>query len=262
MLEVADIHCRLGHRTILHDISARFAPGLFHVILGPNGSGKSTFLKIFSGDLRPTQGVVRYDGRPLEPGHVPALARVRAVMSQSPDIQFPLPVADIVMMGRYPHFNLTPTARDRAICAEAMEAVSIAGLAARDYQTLSGGEKQRVQFARALSQVWEPAPTGNRFLFLDEPISSLDIRYQHQFLHLAREQASHGLVVIAVLHELNIALQYADTLLFMKAGRLVAHIPTIDVNAALLTAVYDIPVHLIPTPFGPSPLAVYHPPVI
>lgn len=258
MLEVTNIHCRLGHRPILRGISTRFAPGLFHVILGPNGSGKSTFLKVFSGDLSPTEGDVLYDGgRPT-----PALARVRAVMSQSPEIQFPLPVSDIVMMGRYPHFNLTPTARDRAICDEAMEAVSITALADRDYQTLSGGEKQRVQFARALTQVWDPPATGNRFLFLDEPISSLDIRYQHQFLHLARLQASRGLVVVAILHDLNIALQYADTLLFMKDGRLVAHIPPAAIDATLLTSIYDIPVHLLPNPFGPAPLAVYNPPSI
>ena len=258
MLRVDNLVCRIGGRPIVDHITTAFGPGLLHVIVGPNGSGKSTFLKAFSGEFSPESGTVRYDGMAVLHTDKASLARRRAVMSQLPELSFPLSVDEIVMMGRYPHFSFRPSATDAAICREAMEMLSIAGLSGRDYLTLSGGERQRVQFARALAQIWEPPATGSRFLFLDEPVSSLDIHYQHHFLQLIRRLLDEKIVVIAVLHDLNLALQYADRMLFMKEGRIAAAGQAPDiVQPDLIAEVFGIRARLLENPYGRAPVVVY-----
>jgi iron complex transport system ATP-binding protein len=258
MLRIDGLHCRAGGRPVIRGISMDFEPGLLHVIVGPNGSGKSTFLKAFSGEWPVDTGTVYYDGRPLGTAYRTALARRRAVMSQLPELHFPIRVDDIVMMGRYPHFGYRPGRHDAAICRQAMEQLGVLVLADRDYLTLSGGERQRVQFARALAQIWDPPATGNRYLFLDEPVSSLDIHYQHEFLGLARSLAGSGIVLVAVLHDLNLALQYADRMLFLKEGQVVASGAAPDiVTAGLVYQVFGVHVHVIANPYGQRPVLVY-----
>lgn len=258
MLRIEGLTCRAGGKTVVRDISICFEPGLLQVIVGPNGSGKSTFLKAFSGEWPIDAGFVYYDGAPvagIDKGH---LARRRAVMSQLPELHFPVRVDDIVMMGRYPHFNYRPGPYDVDICRGAMERLSVLPLADRDYLSLSGGERQRVQFARALAQIWDMPDGGSRYLFLDEPVSSLDIHYQHEFLALARGLAGTGIVVVAVLHDLNLALEYADRILFLKEGRLVAAGPTPDiVTPAIIREVFGVTAHLLDNPYGQRPVIVY-----
>jgi iron complex transport system ATP-binding protein len=257
MLKVDNISWRIGKKLIVDRISTTFAPGLLHVIVGPNGSGKSTFLKIFSGEIIPEEGAVYYDDIRVANTNKTLLARRRAVMSQLPELHFPLSVDDIVLMGRYPHFSFQPSKKDLAICQAAMERVEIMSLSGRDYLTLSGGEKQRVQFARALAQIWEP-PQGSRYLFLDEPVSSLDIHYQHQFLQIARSLVKENIILIAVLHDINLAMLYADRMIFMKEGRITAEGPSPEiVTPSLIREVFNIPVHLLQNPHGPAPVMVY-----
>jgi len=258
MLRIDGLHCGAGGRLILHGISTEFAPGSLHVIVGPNGSGKSTFLKAFSGEWPIASGAVYYDGQPLSGLPKIRLAQRRAVMSQLPELHFPIRVDDVVMMGRYPHFTYRHGPHDTEICRGAMERMGVSELAARDYLTLSGGERQRVQFARALAQIGDPPATGSRYLFLDEPVSSLDVHYQHEFLALARTLAASGIVVIAVLHDLNLALQYADRMLFLKSGRIVAagEAPAI-VTPELIGEVFGIGAQLLANPYGRRPVIVY-----
>jgi iron complex transport system ATP-binding protein len=278
MLEIQNLVCKIGSRTIVDGVSLCFDPGRLHVIVGPNGSGKSTLLKAFSGEWVPSAGSITYDGTDLKRIEKLSLARRRAVMTQLPELHFPLSVEEIVMMGRYPHFSFSPTPNDRAICEQVMSHLSIQSLSGRDYLTLSGGERQRVQFARALVQIWEgPAPvedahfptglsqlptglpaSGSRYLFLDEPVSSLDIHYQHQLLQLARDLVKEKIVLIAVLHDLNLALHYADRMIFMKQGRIVAEgaVPGI-VTPALIREVFDIEARLIEDPQSDTPVIVY-----
>ena len=271
MLEIQGLICKIGSKTIVDDISLSFDPGRLHVIVGPNGSGKSTLLKAFSGEWVPSAGSVTYDGTGLTRIGKLSLARRRAVMTQLPELHFPLSVEEIVMMGRYPHFSFSPAPNDRAICAQVMSHLSIQSLSGRDYLTLSGGERQRVQFARALAQIWEvPAspeapqsPTGLpasgcRYLFLDEPVSSLDIHYQHLLLQLARDLVKEKIVLIAVLHDLNLALHYADRMIFMKQGRVEAEgaVPGI-VTPALIREVFDIEARLLEDPQSDTPVIVY-----
>jgi iron complex transport system ATP-binding protein len=258
MLKVENIHYSIGAKQILKGIGIHFAPGLFHVIVGPNGSGKSTFLKVFSGEQHPQKGSVQYDGVDIFKLNKTAVAQRRSVMSQQPELHFPLSVSEIVMMGRYPHFNYQPSAKDLSIYDEVVKEMELTDFLDRDYLTLSGGEKQRVQFARALAQIWETPQEGSRYLFLDEPINNLDIHYQHQFLQLAKAFTSPHTVTIAVLHDINLAIQYADTISFMKAGDIVStgH-PSSVVSAKLINDVFAIPVDIIRHPSTNHPFVVY-----
>lgn len=258
MLRIHGLTCIAGGKPVVKEVSADFAPGSLHVIVGPNGSGKSTLLKAIAGEWPAGTGTIRYDDSPLPGLEKTAFARRRAVMSQLPELHFPLRVDDIVMMGRYPHFSFRPSRQDEHICRQAMERLSILSLSGRDYLTLSGGEKQRVQFARALAQIWEPPAEGCRYLFLDEPVSSLDIYYQHQLLGLVRDLVKENMVLIAVLHDLNLALQYGDRMLFLKEGRLVAegNVPGI-IRPELIREVFQVEAHVMPNPFGRQPVIVY-----
>ena len=258
MLRIEDISCVAGGKPVIRGITTAFAPGVLHVIVGPNGSGKSTFLKAFSGEWPLAGGDVLYDGEPLRQLTRTVLSRHRAVMSQLPELHFPLRVDDIVMMGRYPHFSFRPSRHDTDICNAAMERLSILPLAARDYLTLSGGERQRVQFARALTQIWDIPDKGCRYLFLDEPVSSLDVRYQHHLLQQVRMLVKENIVIIAILHDLNLAMQYADRILFLREGRVAAEgpVPSI-VRPELIREVFGVEAHVLQNPFGAQPVIVY-----
>lgn len=258
MLKIENLVCKIGRRPIVDGVSLDFQPGRLHVIVGPNGSGKSTLLKAFSGEWTPSAGTITYDGIDLARLDKLGLARRRAVMTQLPELHFPLSVDEIVMMGRYPHFSFRPTPKDRAICEQVMLHMSIQSLSGRDYLTLSGGERQRVQFARALAQVWEAPSTGSRYLFLDEPVSSLDIHYQHQLLQLARDLVKENIVLIAILHDLNLALHYADRMIFMKQGRIIAEgdLPGV-VTPGLVLETFDVKARLLEDPLSNMPVIVY-----
>lgn len=223
MLEARDVGYRVGDKSLLEAVSARFAPGTLSVVVGANGAGKSTFVRILCRQLDHATGTVTYDGRRVEQWTDGALARVRGVLSQSLEVAFPLHAWEVVLMGRYPHFTGTPTVADERACEEAMRFFDVWGWADRDYLTLSGGERQRVQFARVLAQIWYPQPGASRFLLLDEPLTFLDIRHQFAFMHKLRELLSWGdLVAVGVVHDLNLAARFADRVLMLKDGRLIA----------------------------------------
>src|SRR5262249_3474338 len=152
--------------------------------------------------------------------HRKEYATYRAVLSQQIEISFPLSVDEVVLMGRYPHFTIQPSKKDLSICDEVIEMLNVAALRNRNFLTLSGGEKQRVQFARVLAQIWERPASGCRILLLDEPISSLDLKYQFDFLHRVRQILDEHTIVIAILHDLNLALNYADEVLLLSKGKL------------------------------------------
>jgi iron complex transport system ATP-binding protein len=232
MLELVDIRYGVDGVPILEGIDARFVPGTLTVIIGPNGSGKSTMLRIASQELAPTSGEVRYDGRSVGMADRAGLARVRAALSQSIELAFPLSVEEVVMMGRYPHFALKPSAADIAIRDAAMERAGVESFRDRNYLTLSGGEKQMTQFARVLAQIWErPASADARYFLLDEPTSFLDINHGHHLLATLRAIAAEGVAVIAVVHDVNLASQYADTIIALHRGRVVAEGAPADVIA-------------------------------
>ncbi len=259
MLKTENIHYSIGKKLILNDISAQFHSGEFNMILGPNGSGKSTFLKIFSGEISNYNGAVFYGEEKIAVLKKEDLAKRRAVMSQQPELSFPLMVEEVVMIGRYPHFTFKPNKKDEAICQEVMKRMNLLSFKERNYLTLSGGEKQRVQYARVLAQIWENPTQGCRYLFLDEPLTSLDINYQQEFLQTAREFTNTDTVLIAVMHDINLAIQYADKLFFLKEGKLIAHGKPKDVlSEALIKEVFNVDVTIINNPVTNSPLVIYN----
>jgi iron complex transport system ATP-binding protein len=223
MIEARGLVYAAGAHPILHGVSAAFAPGRLHLVIGPNGAGKSTLIKVLARLLKPQAGQVLYGGADIARESEAALACRRAVLSQAIEIAFPLWVHEVVMMGRYPHFSGRPAARDRAVVDEVMGYCDVTELAGRSYPTLSGGEKQRVNFARVLAQVWQPRPDGGRYLFLDEPLTFLDIGHQIDLMRKLRDfGAAPGLVVVGVVHDLALAARFADQLVLLHDGAVLA----------------------------------------
>jgi len=221
MVELRGVHYRAGAAHIVRGVSLAFRARKFNVILGPNGAGKSTLLKLATGLLEASEGAVIYDDEPVKAIGVGPLARRRAVLSQHVELAFPLPVEDVVMMGRYPHFARVPSQHDRDIIAQALEVVEMTAFRVRSYSTLSGGEQQKVQLARVLAQIWmDDQQTGEKYLFLDEPTSNLDIYYELHLLEAARALLARGCTVIAILHDINQALRYGDAFFVLEKGRL------------------------------------------
>jgi len=259
MLRTVDISFNVGKKQILKNVSASFLPGEFNMILGPNGSGKSSFLKIFSGEINRFQGTVLYENKKIKELRKEELAKKRAVMSQQADLGFPLLVEEVVMMGRYPHFTFNPNKKDVTICNEVIERMNLVEFKERNYLTLSGGEKQRVQFARVLAQVWEKPADGYRYLFLDEPLNSLDISYQHEFLQSAVELMKDHTVLIAVMHDINLAAHYADNLFFLKEGEMIVHGSPKDIlTENILEKVFNVKTKVIENPVTGKPLVIYN----
>ncbi len=223
MLTGTDLCFRVGDARLLEQVSVSFAAGQLSLIIGPNGAGKSTLVKVLCRQLQTQQGEVRYANRLLGEWTDASLARVRAVLSQNVDLAFPLRVWEVVLMGRYPHFTGAPTPADEQACEEAMRYFNVLDWSDRDYLTLSGGERQRVQFARIMAQIWYAAPDQFRWLLLDEPLTFLDIRYQFEFLQRIRTLLAGGeLVAVGVVHDLNLAARFADHVVLLAEGRVLA----------------------------------------
>jgi iron complex transport system ATP-binding protein len=223
MLEAINITYSIGGKDLIRDVSVTFKPGKLHLIIGPNGAGKSTLVKVISNQLLPLQGQVYYGSKKVGDFSKVELARTRSVLSQSIDLVFPLTVSEVVMMGRYPHFTIKPTKRDILACNEAMQFFDVTDLAERNYLTLSGGEKQRVNFARVMAQIWYPSPDGCRYLILDEPLTFLDVHYQFQFMHKITEMVrTNDIVVVGVVHDLNLAAKFADQIILLNNATLLA----------------------------------------
>ena len=245
MLEASDVTFRAGDRALISEVSVSFAPGKLHLVIGPNGAGKSTLIKVLARLLRPQAGRVEYEGEDVSRESEPELAKRRAVLSQAVEVAFPLTVREVVMMGRYPHFGGRPGPADEKITDELMDFFEVTEFRGRDYQTLSGGERQRVNFARVLAQLWRsdasPSPSSGppsklapcRYLFLDEPLTFLDIRHQIEFMKKVRGfAAAPDVVAVAAVHDLNLAARFADQVVLLNHGRVVAA----GTAAAVLTA--------------------------
>ncbi|WP_210486211.1 heme ABC transporter ATP-binding protein [Rufibacter aurantiacus] len=224
MLSAQNITYQIGGKTLLQDVSTTFEPGKLSLIIGPNGAGKSTLVKVLCKQLKPAQGTVLLEDKPLTVFSDLELGKRRAVLSQNVDLAFPLNVWEVVMMGRYPHFSIKPTYKDEQACEEAMRYFEVWDIADRNYLTLSGGEKQRVQFARVMAQIWYPVPDQFRYLIMDEPLSFLDVHYQFQFMHQVKDllRQHQDLVVVGVVHDLNLAAKFSDKIVLIHHGRVLA----------------------------------------
>jgi iron complex transport system ATP-binding protein len=241
MLKAENISFKVGYKYLLQESTMQFEPGKFHVIMGANGAGKSTLLKLLAGDQKNSSGKIVLFEKELNDYSKKELATKRAVLSQHYNITFPISVNDIVLMGRYPYFSNNPTANDLSICKQAMQLMNVYDLADRDYNTLSGGEAQKVQMCRVLSQIAEAKEGEEKLLFLDEPVSHLDIKYQHQLLKAAKNLCNQHTTAIAVLHDINLSIAYADRILFMKQGEILYDTARLsDISTEMIRDVFDV----------------------
>ncbi|MBL0744382.1 heme ABC transporter ATP-binding protein [Chryseolinea lacunae] len=219
MYQATNISYRIGEKQLLHNVNLTVVPGKFTAVAGPNGAGKSTLLKTLAQEHRNYQGEVLVNGKSARVYSPRELSLVRAVLSQNTTISFAFTVQQIVELGRHGHRS---TRRENDDIVD--EVVALTGLEAfrdRSYLTLSGGEKQRVQLARVLTQVWEET-LFPRYILLDEPTSSLDIAQQQLIFALAKKACSRNIGVMAIVHDLNQAVQFADDLYFLRAGKIIA----------------------------------------
>ncbi|TGN20244.1 heme ABC transporter ATP-binding protein [Leptospira idonii] len=207
----------VGSKNLVSQISLEVKPGELHVLMGRNGAGKSTMFKLLCGDFEPTSGEILLNGKPIREWKRKHLAMTRSVLTQDYEMQFPFSAREIVELGRSP-YQSTKEENDKVIF-EAMEITNTQKLGDRSYSTLSGGEKQRTQYSRVLSQVWGNPP---KYLLLDEPISSMDLPNQLKLLQVSRHMADQGYGLLLILHDINFANQYADTVSLLKEGKLAA----------------------------------------
>ncbi|TGL61480.1 ATP-binding cassette domain-containing protein [Leptospira sarikeiensis] len=221
-LVLSDISLSRGGRFLLSGVSLSLYPGELLIVLGPNGAGKSTLLKLFSGEIQPDKGIVLLDGIPLSKYDTEELAIRRSVLSQESDIHFPFTSDEIVRMGRSSSKLRVPKPLEDKITDSAFKAVH---LGERErfqiYNKLSGGEKQRTQMARVLVQDKEPTQRES-YVLLDEPGASLDPNRIHTLLEKAKQLSKEGRGVLCILHDLNLALRYADRIAVLKEGKLLA----------------------------------------
>ncbi|WP_316816224.1 heme ABC transporter ATP-binding protein [Pedobacter nyackensis] len=216
MLVADSLTFKVGKRALVKDISFSMRPGELLVILGANGAGKSTLFRLLSGEKPPSTGSVKLQGKSIAEYSLSQLALQRAVLNQQNIVSMAFTVLEIVMMGRYPHYRNSPSLKDDEIAKEVMELTGISAFADRSYLSLSGGEQQRVQLARVLAQIWN---VPNALLLMDEPVASLDLQYQQQTLAIAKMLTKRGFMVISILHDINLAGQYADRIIMLKNGR-------------------------------------------
>jgi iron complex transport system ATP-binding protein len=245
-LELRDLAVDIAGRRIVTGIDLAVPDGSFGALLGPNGSGKSTILKAVYRVYRPSAGQVLVDGQDLLTLPPRDAARRIAVVAQEFTLEFDFTVTELVMIGRTPHKRAfdRDSDTDRAMTDQAIERVGCQRLANRGFNTLSGGEKQRVLIALALAQ-------GADHLILDEPTNHLDIRYQVEILELI---ASLGVTVLAAVHDLSLAALFCDTVHLIAGGRLVAGGPPGDVlTTATVSAAYGTDVLVIAHPETGTP---------
>jgi len=243
MIEVSHVGFEMRNKSLLRDISFNVRPGQFWAVVGANGAGKSTLIKILSAELSPTSGSVLLDGKDLKTHKLRDLAKKRAVLSQQNVISLSFSVQEIVLMGRYPFYEAEPAQKDLEIVEACLNKVGISTLKNRSYPTLSGGEQQRVQLARALAQIWE---IKNGLLLLDEPTTGMDLLHQFETFHLAKELTAKGFSIVAVVHDLNQALQYADQVLMLKDGQTYAiGTPEEVMNERVIKDVFGLPVKIV-----------------
>ncbi len=225
-------------------------------IMGPNGAGKSTLLRILAGDVVPDSGTVTLDGRALEQMSTVERARRRAVVPQRTSIAFGFSVLETVLLGRYPHGGDNARGADIRIARNALARSGVAEFESRLAPTLSGGELARVMLARALAQVdCEGFP---RYLLLDEPTGALDPAHQHHVLRLLRDVARDSDVgVLIILHDLNLAAQYADEVVLMRHGSVQIR-GTADeaLTPAMIATTFDVDAIVVPHPTGSQPIIV------
>lgn len=245
MLEVRHLHLAFDDLVLADDISFTLNAGQTHVIIGPNGTGKSSLLKTLFGDIHPQRGEVLFDGEPLSRKHLNEWRQRFGYMPQDIRLDVGLSVLEVVLLGQLDALSLKLGDSVLQEALYALDQIGLLHLANRDVRTLSGGQCQMVLFAQALMRRPE-------ILMLDEPVSALDLHFQQVLLeHLDKQTKQNNWISIMILHDLNLAAQYADNLLVLKNGKLVAQGAPKDImTPELVYDVYGVQTDILHDSFG------------
>jgi len=235
-LTAQGLNVKLAGRAVLNDISLSLSPGHLVALVGPNGAGKTTLLRALAG-LLPSDGAIHVGGEALSSLALRERARRFAYLPQGHVVHWPLPARDIVALGRYPHGATDParlSPKDSEAVLRAMQATDVVEFADRRVTELSGGERSRVALARVLAV---EAPV----ILADEPTASLDPRHQFDVVKSLRAAADRGVLVIVVTHDIGLAARFADTVLVLREGRMVAQgAPAAALSEQVMTDVFRI----------------------
>jgi iron complex transport system ATP-binding protein len=256
MIRARNIRRRIGG---LDDISLDVPAGACTAIIGPNGAGKSTLLDLLAGRSRADDGMVQFGGRPIADWAPVELARRRAFLPQSLEVAFSIRVMDLVMLGRSPYHGRASARENGAAAETALRLTDAWHLRDRSYQRISGGERQRVQLARAIAQVWRPQPQEGepRMLLLDEPTASLDPGHRLAVMRLLRDLTISGIGIVLALHDLNDAARFTDRVILLHQGRIVSEGgPEAAMRAEVLSSAYGAEAQIIRMPDA-APVIVF-----
>jgi iron complex transport system ATP-binding protein len=252
MIVADNIAYKRGNKTLFHRSSFRFDQPEFVAVIGPNGAGKSTLLQLLSGYYTPTEGKVLIHEKPAPEWKPAELAKYRAYLQQQQSVFESFSVEDVLQMGRSIHFKNGSRPTDAGLIERTLGDLELLPRRNQPFNHLSGGEQQRVQFARTLLQLNEPGTDSleGKVLFLDEPLNNLDLYYQYNLLQMARRDVINRKgTVIAVLHDLNMAYRFADRVIVLSEGKTIIDAPAEEaLKPELLSAIYQMKIEKAETP--------------
>lgn len=256
MLKVHDISYRHKEISILQHINFDIKKGEFIAIIGPNGAGKSTLLSYISHEIKTDKNRVFFKDKAVENWSVKEMPKHKSKFSQQQASDISLSVNEVVLMGRYPYFNGEPAQDDLDIIKRWMQATDIWHLRERLYEHLSGGERQRVHLARVLAQL--DNSIEEKLLLMDEPLNNLDVAHQFRILELVKVQTQQKNTAIVVMHDVNLAAQFADKILLLKNGKLAAF-DTVEkvLQEKIISDAYDFPCTITTNPINNQPLILF-----
>jgi iron complex transport system ATP-binding protein len=255
MIRAHQISYRHKEFHILDSIDITLEYGEFLAIVGPNGAGKSSLLSILANEVKSEQKIL-FKNKNISDWDVRELSKHKAKFSQHNSNDIPLEVKDVVMMGRYPYFDAQPKQEDHEAMNNMMYETDVFHLKQREYNTLSGGEKQRVHLSRVMAQLQNDI--AHKLLFLDEPLNNLDVKHQYKALEIIKKFTKKTNSAVVVLHDLNLAAQYADKILLMKSGKTAAFgTPEEVFTAENISHAYNFPCTICAHPITHNPMIIF-----
>jgi iron complex transport system ATP-binding protein len=255
MIRAHQISYRHKEFHILDGIDITLEYGEFLAIVGPNGAGKSSLLSILANEVKSEQKIL-FKNKNISDWDVRELSKHKAKFSQHNSNDIPLEVKDVIMMGRYPYFDAQPKQEDHEAMNNMMYETDVFHLKQREYNTLSGGEKQRVHLSRVMAQLQNDI--AHKLLFLDEPLNNLDVKHQYKALEIIKKFTKKTNSAVVVLHDLNLAAQYADKILLMESGKTAAFgTPEEVFTAENISHAYNFPCTICAHPITRNPMIIF-----
>lgn len=241
---------------ILEGVDVSLDYGEFLAIVGPNGAGKSSLLSVLANEIKQGKQQILFKDKSIADWEVRELSQHKSKFSQHNSNEIPLDVKDVVMMGRYPYFDSQPRQEDFEAMNKMMYETDVYHLKDREYNTLSGGEKQRVHLSRVMAQLENEI--AHKVVFLDEPLNNLDIKHQYKALEIIKNFTKKANSAIVVLHDLNLAAQFADKILLMKSGKVSAYgTPQEVFTAETISQAYNFPCTICGHPITNNPMIIF-----